>query len=210
MYRSGDLGRWRADGRLEHLGRLDHQVKIRGFRIELGEIENVLLEDSAVAAAAVVVAGAGSSARLVAYVAADEYAAERSAARLNERLPDYMVPSAVVALDHLPLTPNGKIDRAALPLDTPPRGPGRDARNLLEHRLMDIWAEVLPHRPLTIDDDFFALGGHSLVAAQLVGRIRAEIGDLELVALFQHPTVAGVADAIRPATAASLDDRSTP
>ena len=215
LYRTGDLARWRRDGRLEVLGRIDHQVKLRGFRIELGEIESVLIEHPQVLQAVVVCReDRPGDKRLVAYIvprAADagfDPSELRAAAR--QRLPDYMLPSAWVALERLPLTPNGKVDRLALP--APEAGAGAAERYLAprngeETTLAGLWAEVLGLERVSIDADFFDLGGHSLLATQLVTRInKAFGGETPLRALFEAPTVAGFAQWLMRQRVDSVDN----
>ncbi len=201
LYRTGDRGCWRADGNLEHLGRLDFQVKVRGYRIELGEIENVLGSHPDVArAVAVVREDRPGDVRLVTYAVARPGAAideTALAAHLRTALPDYMIPQHILALAALPLLPNGKIDRRALPapgLDER-RAPAQAApRNALERSIAAAMAQVLGVPQVGIDDDFFALGGHSLLAAQLTSRLNRELGaSLSLRALFDGPTVAKLA-----------------
>ncbi|MFE7131008.1 amino acid adenylation domain-containing protein [Streptomyces sp. NPDC057638] len=203
MYRTGDLVRWREDGRIDYLGRADHQVKIRGFRIELGEIESALTGLDGVAAAAVTVhTGPTGVRRLVAYtVAASGADADtRTApdvlrARLADVLPEFMLPSAFIALEALPLTVNGKTHRAALPAPVLDRaGGGRPPKDAREELLCRVFAEVLGLDRVGVEDNFFELGGHSLLAMRLVGRIRAELGlPLQVGTLMSAPTVAGVA-----------------
>ncbi|MEH0420863.1 non-ribosomal peptide synthetase [Streptomyces sp. B21-083] len=201
MYRSGDLGRLRPDGRLEHLGRIDSQVKIRGFRIELDEIRSVLLEDPDVRAAAVVVRREdpddSATARIDAYVVlspgGDPRAVRERAAGI---LPEYMLPATVSALDALPLTPNGKLDAAKLPAPTARRtrgelgaGPVVTSPDDLTANLTDIWSEVLGV-PVGLDDDFFELGGNSLFAVRISAALRARgLPALRLRELYRHPTV---------------------
>jgi len=202
LYRSGDLARFLPDGDLEYLGRIDHQVKIRGFRIELGEIEAVLGSHPAVRECAVLVRDdvAGSRA-LVAYVTGDAPPSSRELrAFVAERLPDYMVPAFFVPLAAFPLTVNGKLDRRALP--APERGGSEEdfgaPADPVEELLAGVWAGVLGLERVGVRDDFFALGGHSLLATQVVSRIRGVLGvDLPLRALFESPTVAGLAEAVR-------------
>ncbi|WP_437811924.1 amino acid adenylation domain-containing protein [Sorangium sp. So ce1078] len=202
MYRTGDLGRRLADGTIEFLGRRDHQVKIRGFRIELGEIEARLAQHPDVREAVVAVREEPPSGkRLVAYVvgaAGDPPAPERLRDFLKEALPDYMMPSAFVALPALPLTPNGKVDRKALPApESPaadPAGADTAPRTPTEHALAGIWAEVLGLDRVGTHASFFELGGHSLLATQVASRVRKALGvELPLRSLFDHPTVAALA-----------------
>ena len=213
-YRTGDLVRYRADGALEILGRLDDQVKIRGFRVEPGEVEAVLGRHPAVGQAAVVAREIGGEQRLVAYVVADaevpdEEAAEAALRRfLRERLPEPLVPAAVVRLPRLPMTANGKLDRDALPAPRP-RGTadaGGAPRTPAETALAAIWVEVLGLAAVGVHDNFFELGGHSLIATRMISRIRRAMGvELPLRALFDAPTIAALAERLErlePAPAA--------
>jgi len=208
MYRSGDLARWRADGVLEFVGRADGQLKLRGFRIEPGEIEAALCAVEGVLQAAVVARedGAGQR-RLVGYVVSRPgWVVEPGVVRgaLLGRLPDYMVPSAIVVLDGLPLTPNGKLDRGALPAPELTRsGPRRLPRTPQEEILCGLFAEVLGVGAVGIDDDFFALGGHSLLATRLISRIRSSLDvELSIRSLFEAPSVEGVGRLLGGAAAA--------
>ena len=194
LYRTGDRARWRADGAIEYLGRLDDQVKVRGFRIELGEIEAVLRRHESVADCVVT----ASEQRLVAYVAG-ESGAEALRAHVRHSLPEYMVPSAFVFLEALPLMPNGKLDRKALPTPELARAEDRYAapRTRVEEVLAGIWAEVLGLERVGVEDSFFDLGGHSLLAMRLVSRVREKLGvELPLRAIFDGPTVAEIARSV--------------
>ncbi|MER8185724.1 alpha/beta fold hydrolase, partial [Kitasatospora sp. NPDC094015] len=195
MYRTGDLVRWTAAGVLEYLGRADDQVKIRGFRIELGEIEAVLAAHPAVARAAVLVR---EQDRLVGYLVpytGVDLDVDGVRAHVAAALPGYMVPSAFVVLAEFPLTVHGKLDRRALPapeVGTDPQG--RAPRSDRERVLCGLFAELLGVERVSIDDNFFTLGGHSLLVTRLVSRIRTELAvELPLRALFDAPTVAALA-----------------
>ncbi|HEX6747845.1 MAG TPA: non-ribosomal peptide synthase/polyketide synthase [Longimicrobium sp.] len=199
LYRTGDRARWRADGTLEYLGRLDGQVKIRGFRIEPGEIEAVLRGHADVTDCVVVAReDAPGDWRLVAYVVG-AVEADELREHLRGSLPEYMVPSAFVALDRLPLTPNGKLDRKSLP--APDFAPAEERyvapRTPTEEVLAEIWAETLRLERVGVTESFFELGGHSLLATRVVSRIRAVFGvEVPLRALFEGPTVAELAKAV--------------
>ncbi|NOK11829.1 non-ribosomal peptide synthetase, partial [Corallococcus exercitus] len=199
MYRTGDRVRYRMDGRLEYLGRIDFQVKVRGFRIELGEIEAALRRAPGLKDAVVVAKGEAADKRLVAYVvprADASLEAEALKAQLRQGLPEYMVPSTFVVLDALPLNSNGKVDRKALPEpEAPQSGSTYEApRTETEAKLASIWAEVLRLPQVGVKDSFFELGGHSLLATQVVSRVRAEFSvELPLRALFESPTVEALA-----------------
>ncbi|MFE0499713.1 amino acid adenylation domain-containing protein [Lysobacter soli] len=200
LYRTGDRGRWRQDGVLEHQGRLDFQVKVRGYRIELGEIEALLAAHAQVARAVVVAReDRPGDVRLVAYVVGEGGALDEAAlvSYLKGSLPDYMIPQHILFLDAIPLLPNGKIDRKSLPapdLTVKLAGERVAPRNALERTIADAMAKVLGIAEVGVDDDFFSLGGHSLLAAQLTSRINKELGiTLSLRALFDGPTVAKLA-----------------
>jgi len=195
MYRTGDLARWSADGELEFLGRSDHQVKIRGFRVEIGETEAALRAQPSVRDCAVALIDGQLAAYLVAGADYDE---ARVRAALVGSLPDYMVPAIFTTLDRLPVTLNGKLDRAALP--APARAPQRfhPPRNAREAELAQLFADTLERDAVSIDDNFFALGGHSLRAARLVNRIRDRMGvDVGIRMLFEAPTVAQLGEQMR-------------
>ncbi|HEX5124543.1 MAG TPA: amino acid adenylation domain-containing protein [Rhodanobacteraceae bacterium] len=207
-YRTGDRGRWRTDGRLEHLGRLDFQVKLRGYRIELGEIEAAVIAQGGFArAVAITREDRPGDVRLVVYVTLapgaklDEITLRQ---RLRDSLPQYMIPQHFVPLAAIPLLPNGKVDRKALP---PPvaaaHAPSaKEAGNVpprdeTERRVLTAMEETLALPGLGIHDDFFAFGGHSLLAAQLTARLNREFDThLSLRALFDAPTAAGLAEAV--------------
>ncbi|MBW3569781.1 MAG: amino acid adenylation domain-containing protein [Gemmatimonadetes bacterium] len=192
MYRTGDRVRWRADGTLEFLGRADFQVKIRGFRIEPGEVEAALKQHPPVREAAVVVReDAPGDPRLVAYVVAEaEFAQAAARAFLRERLPEYMVPAAFVVLDALPLTPNGKLDRRALPAPRSADAPAGAPLSRREREVAEAWREVLGTGAIRPDDNFFDLGGNSLLLIGLAGRLRERLGSTATaVELFRFPTV---------------------
>lgn len=204
LYKTGDLGRWLPEGVIEFRGRADGQVKLRGFRIELGEIENTLLRQPGISAAAAVLREEKTGPRqLVAYVVAEHPPADLAALKdaLRERLPAYMIPSAIVPLEALPLTPNGKLDREALPAPGPaPEESRRGPRTPVEEGLAALWAEVLGHARIGVDDDFFDLGGHSLLLTQVAARIRAAFQvDLPVRALFDNPSIARLAVAVEQA-----------
>ncbi|MEV7938250.1 amino acid adenylation domain-containing protein [Kitasatospora sp. NPDC088264] len=193
LYRTGDLGRWDTEGRLHFLGRADRQVKINGFRIEPGEIEAALCAEPEVTAARVVPHGAGPAGRsLVGYVVADRpVAAGELRRRLAGRLPRHLVPAVLVPVDALPLDANGKVDTTALgPPQRSAPGPTRSPRREV---LAALFAEVLRVPAVAPEDDFFALGGNSIAAMRLAGRIRSTLGvDVPLGELFDAPTVAGL------------------
>ncbi|MFL6262093.1 MAG: amino acid adenylation domain-containing protein, partial [Thermoanaerobaculia bacterium] len=207
LYRSGDLARWLDGGDLEYLGRIDHQVKIRGFRIELGEIEAVLGSHPSVGEAVVLPReDASGDRRLVGYVVPREGGIAMAALRehLKERLPDYMVPSALVEIPAIPLTAHGKVDRKALPDPAEavvPAEKGFDPpRTPAEELVAGIWSEVLRVERVGREDSFFDLGGHSLLATRVLSRLREVLGaDLPLRALFESPTVAELAARIEEA-----------
>lgn len=201
MYKSGDLGRRREDGVIECLGRLDHQVKIRGHRIELGEIETQLVAHEQVKEVVVLAReDSGGEKRLVAYVVPQLGVANGESTQLTSqlrehikvRLPDYMVPALWVVLERLPLTLNGKVDRHALPL---PQSPPAEAEYVapateLEQAVADIWAALLRLDRVGAQDNFFEIGGHSLLAMQVVTRVRSDLSiSIPLRSLFDSPTV---------------------
>ncbi|MDY7094050.1 MAG: amino acid adenylation domain-containing protein [Acidobacteriota bacterium] len=213
LYATGDFVRRLADGRLEFRGRRDQQLKIRGYRVELGEVEAALGAHPAVREALVIARSGAAGLSLGAYVVvggagkAEETAKTAAEVHrfLRRRIPGYMLPAAYAFLDQLPCTPVGKIDRRSLergakeaswvvPSGTAEEGEGAAPRSELEHRLAEIWCEVLGVEAVGIHDGFFDLGGHSLLAMQLISRVRGVCGyDLSLRRLFEHPTVAELA-----------------
>ena len=200
LYRTGDRVRWQADGTLAYDGRADHQVKIRGFRIELGEVEAALRAQPGVQDAVVVAqtdaASAGGTSRLIGYVAGRDIDGPAVRRALATTLPDHLVPAVVMALAALPLLPNGKIDRRALPApDVSDRhAPYRAPHTPTEQALCALFAEVLGVETVGVDDDFFALGGHSLTVMRLVNRIRATLElSVPIRVVFDAPTVAALA-----------------
>lgn len=216
MYRTGDLSRWQNDGAVDFLGRLDHQIKLRGFRIELGEIETVLMQHPAVREAVVMVRQSGSGEKhLAAYLTGREGhnlpEASELKAHLQQKVPEYMVPSAFVALDSMPVTSSGKVDRKLLPAVevaaatscfVPPRGP-------VQELVAAIWAQMLNLPRVGIHDNFFDLGGHSLLAIRTLSRIRDTFRvEIPVQAIFTAPTIADLArivDQQREAGAANAE-----
>lgn len=203
LYRTGDLARYLPDRNVEFLGRIDHQVKIRGFRVELPEIEAVLNQHAAIRQAIVITReDRPGDQRLVAYVVAsgvNKPEPDVLKAALAERLPDYMIPSAILFVNELPLTANGKVDRKALPAPEEHRGSASVVapRNPVEEALASIWREVLNLEQVSVHDDFFDLGGHSLMATQVILRIRNVLElQLPLRVIFETPTVAGLGETI--------------
>jgi thioesterase domain-containing protein len=198
MYRTGDRARWRRDGKLEYLGRLDHQVKIRGFRIEPGEVQARIEAIPGVSDAAVIVrADAAGEQRLIGYFVVKDGKTVTTAdvaAVLRAQLPAHMVPSALMPLDTMPLTPSGKLDRRALPapefIADDSAKPYKAPRSNVEHELVQIWEQLLPGKKISIYDDFFEIGGHSLLAVQMLAEVERMRGKrVPLAWLFESATV---------------------
>lgn len=205
MYRSGDLGRWRMDGKIDYLGRIDHQVKIRGFRIELGEIENELLLQNNVKEA-IVTAGENrvGEKRLIAYTTIkmqDEFSNSQLIKSwkegLGKKLPEFMIPEHFIILDEFPLNPNGKIDRKALPEPSTKRPElqvlYRKPHSKTEIHIAEVWSQALMIDKIGLDDNFFELGGNSLLAQKVISEINKKINhQIPIAKLYQFPTIAGL------------------
>lgn len=213
LYRSGDLGRMRADGEMEYLGRTDEQVKIKGFRIELGEVETVLRQHELVRESVVVVHGTGDEKRLLGYVVLHapngdrelkQKAREEIRSYLRRELPEYMVPRDIVVLERMRLTPNGKIDRQSLP--SPARDAGADDESgdqqlsPVARALSEIWCEFLNLERVGVNDNFFALGGDSILAVQIAFKAKQLGFAFHPVQLFRHPTIAQIETVVSPST----------
>jgi aryl carrier-like protein len=211
--------RWLGNGQLDFLGRVDHQVKLRGYRIELEEIEASISAHPEVRECAVAVRGDAGAERLIGYVVPQGAVSSVSASfpdRIREflgtRLPLYMVPAAIAVLDALPKTPNGKVDRARLPEPSRVRGaggpPAHPPSTPTEVAIAAVWQELLGRDQIGIHDNFFDLGGHSLMAIAIFGRLRGNAPTLRLVDLFEHPTVHALAvfmDGMQQAAPAEAD-----
>ena len=205
LYKTGDLGRWLPEGRIEFLGRNDYQVKIRGFRIELGEIEARLGSHPGVSEAVVIAREENEAGKkLVAYYTGEEVSAEALRAYLTSGLPDYMAPAAYVRLESLPLTPNGKLDRRALPAPDMWRTEERDGYlapgALVEEIVVGIFGDILKRDRVGRKDNFFEQGGHSLLATQVISRVRKMFGvEIGVRSFFETPTAEGLANKIEEA-----------
>ncbi|WP_141695065.1 condensation domain-containing protein, partial [Pseudomonas graminis] len=193
LYRTGDLARWRADGVVEYLGRLDHQIKLRGLRVEIGEIEAALLDHPAVSEAVVIARELATGMQLVGYLVAEDFDEEQLRIQLKQRLPDYMVPAHFVTLDSLPLSANGKLDRKALPdpqiqqraFEAPLAG--------VETQLAALWQDLLGVAQIGRQDNFFALGGDSILSLQIISRARKTGIVLSPRQMFERQTIAELA-----------------
>ncbi|OAD20860.1 microcystin synthetase, partial [Candidatus Thiomargarita nelsonii] len=180
VYKTGDLARWRTEGNIEYIGRIDHQVKLRGFRIELGEIEAVLHQHPDINESVVILYESNHNKQLVAYLTTDFSSKDDLVAELKDwlkaRLQDYMIPSHFAILDKLPLTPNGKIDRQALPEPVIRKSVYTHPRDAIELRLVQLWGKLFGISPVSVLDDFFEMGGDSLLAIRLFANIKQEFG----------------------------------
>lgn len=206
LYRTGDLARYLPDGNIEFLGRIDQQVKLRGFRIELGEIEAALVEHPQVQQVVVIAHEPEQGEKLlVAYVMGTGGTTPTSSelrGYLQEKLPSYMVPATIVSVPEIPVTPNGKIDRRALPLPEAERSGTENnfvvPRDFVEVLLVRIWEDVLGRKPIGIKDDFFEVGGHSILAVRLMSEIQKQFGRyLPLAILFEKKTIEQLSEVLR-------------
>ncbi|MGP0067608.1 MAG: amino acid adenylation domain-containing protein [Isosphaeraceae bacterium] len=220
LYRTGDLARWRTDGTLECLGRIDHQVKIRGFRVELGEVEAALAQHPEVRDVVVdALPDPSEEMRLAAYIVPRGGTHPKTATELRAwlqgQLPEYMIPSTFVTLDALPMTPNGKVDRRALPDPSPSRRtPSADfvpPRGPIEQAIAEIWSELLGGEPAGAHDNFFERGGHSLLAVQLLARLRHAFDvEASLKDFLEEPTVSRLARVVENAMSDGAALQATP
>ena len=206
LYKTGDLVRFRLDGNLEFVGRVDQQIKLRGIRVEPGEIEAVVLQHPSMQSVVIVGQPAGPTpdylAAYVVFHADQTLSASELRSWLGERLPDFMIPAIFVSLDSLPLTPNGKVDRRALPIpdfsQTSSNHQHIEPKDELELRLVKLWERLLQRHPISIDDNFFELGGHSLLAVRMITQLEKEFGKpLSLALLFHAPTIEKMAEVLR-------------
>jgi amino acid adenylation domain-containing protein len=215
LYRTGDMGRWRKNGEIEYLGRMDGEVKVRGMRIELGEIETVLAAHRWVEEAVVELNGDGAEQRLVAYLVAGEEGTPsvRELRRyVRSKLPEHMVPASYVRVEEMPLLPSGKVNRRALAtvagVALSEQGMVA-ARTEVEQKLAGMWAEVLKLKEVGVDQNFFELGGHSLLVLQVMARIRREFDvELGVRTMFEEPTIAGLAGEVEKARALGMKART--
>ena len=205
MYRTGDICRWNADGKIDYIARSDFQVKVRGYRIELGEIEATLERDASVKQAVVVLKQDAADKRLIAYVVmqeAVEVTSHELRTYLKTRLPDYMLPSVIVKLEQMPLNANGKIDRMSLPAPDQSQDASsqlyQQPRSPIEELLEAIWCDVLAVTSVGVTENFFDIGGHSLLATQVMSRISSSVGvDIPLRKIFEGPTIEELARCVQ-------------
>jgi acyl carrier protein len=211
LYRTGDLGRWRKNGEIEYLGRMDGEVKVRGMRIELGEIETVLGSHEWVEEAVVELSGEGAEQRLVAYVVGGEEgtpSARELRRHVRTKLPEHMVPASYVRVEEMPLLASGKVNRRVLGTVAGVALSEQGmvvARTEVEQKLAGMWAEVLKVKEMGVDQNFFELGGHSLLVLQVMARIRREFDvELGVRTMFEEPTIAGLAGEVEKARALGM------
>lgn len=203
MYKTGDVGRWLADGNIEFIGRKDEQVKIRGYRVEPGEIENVLLQSSSVREAVVIAKedNSGTNMLVACIVPQQVFNKDHILAFLKDRLPGFMIPSIIIEVSAFPTTPNGKIDKKALvqlSVSSQAKTEYKAPRNSTEGAIASIWQNLLKLEQVSVDDNFFEVGGHSLLAMRVVSSIRKQLQvELSIKSLFLHPTVEGLAGFIQ-------------
>jgi amino acid adenylation domain-containing protein len=207
LYRSGDLCRRRPDGTVDFLGRIDSQIKLRGFRIELGEIEAAMRSVRGIREAIAIVTGERDHRKIVGYVTGTAPPSEVKRS-LEQTLPNYMVPSAVLAIDSMPLMPNGKLDRERLPAPEVVERRHAPPENDIERRLASLWGSLLNRDDLDRESDFFELGGHSLMALRLIARVESEFGHaIGLAAFFKAPTISAFAKVLADTSAHEFDFR---
>ncbi|HMF57480.1 MAG TPA: amino acid adenylation domain-containing protein [Pyrinomonadaceae bacterium] len=215
LYRTGDMARYREDGKIEFVARVDHQVKVRGYRIELGEVEAALCELEWVRSAVVMAReDEPGDKRLVAYLVTDEEqraATQELRERLKRRLPEYMIPASFIFLEEMPLTPNGKVDRCALPPPNWMESKHREAyeapRTMTEEMLAKLWGNVLGLERVSVHGNFFELGGDSLLATKLAFQVRRAFEiELPLTTLFRHPTIAALSTLVENELARQMDE----
>ncbi|MGA8944246.1 MAG: amino acid adenylation domain-containing protein [Thermoactinomyces sp.] len=213
MYKTGDWARWLPDGNIEYLGRMDDQVKIRGYRVELGEITNQLIKHPSVEEATVIACKdkTGQEYLCAYFTASGRWSVTELRQHLIKELPEYMIPSHFVELEHIPLTPNGKIDKKALPepvqaIQVNPES--ASPANEVEEKLVQIWGEVLGLKSIGIHDDFFELGGDSIKAIQIISRLHQQDLKLKINDLFDHPTIGELAPYIKRTESAADQEQA--
>jgi amino acid adenylation domain-containing protein/non-ribosomal peptide synthase protein (TIGR01720 family) len=211
LYRTGDLARWRLDGQLEYRGRIDQQVKLRGYRIELGEVEAALGRCAGVSQAVAVVRDDGGHKRLIAFVVGERGVSLNTSdirRQVGDRLPAYMIPHAIAQLERLPLSPNGKIDRKALPAierRSAPEDSSQAPRTETERLIAEIWGQALHKERVGVDENFFELGGDSILSIQIIARMRQAGLHATVRQIFQNQTVAELARSLEPDSQARMD-----
>jgi hypothetical protein len=212
LYKTGDIGRYLPDGNIQFLGRHDHQIKIRGYRVELGEIEVALCRHPAVSRAVVIVDGDSQDNRIVAYLVTSSVPPPSQAElrrHLREQLPEYAVPAEYVLLEQLPLTPAGKVDRRALPSPVNVAGNVNETyiapRNEMEQTIAAVWRDFLRLERMGIHDNFFDVGGHSLVLLRVRSKLCEVLErEISIVTMFEHPTISSLAEYLNSRAPESL------